>query len=166
MKIIRWTFWGDPIYPEAEWSAADENNPYEAAVIETIRKKGYRFSGIAHQGAQYGVPVFDDGKQFNVSMRHWDGIMAEALGIEGEYAYVDWAWVPPEKKMIFPDPAEWNESPEESAAQITRWEQSIHESLMQDIYMSDALGSNDASSAEENPAKKETDPGAPKTMEY
>ena len=87
MKIIRWTFWGDPIYPEAEWSLLDEHNPYELELIKEIREKCYRLSGMVHQNYRYGVPVFDDGKQFNVSMRYWGGIMANALGIEGEDAY-------------------------------------------------------------------------------
>ena len=98
MKIIKWTFWGDPKYPEVEWAGPDADKPYEETVVEAIRQHGYRFSGQAHQNAQYGVPVFENGKQYNVSMRHWGRIMAEATGLGG-CAYASWAWFPAESGM-------------------------------------------------------------------
>ena len=167
MKIIRWTFWGDPIYPEAEWSLLDEHNPYELELIKEIREKGYRLTGIAHQNYRYGVPVFDDGKQFNVSMRYWGNIMAKALGIDGEDGYREWAWTPPKTSEHFPKPSEWNESPEESEEQEKRFDKYIHDELMRDLRALDELELKDAKEKGENGSKndeeKNSDTGVSKS---
>ena len=128
MKIVRWTFWKDPEYPEADWDPNDENNPYVLSIIDAIRNPGCRFDGYGHQYNRYGVLVFDDGKQYAASMREWGYIMAKALGIEGDDAYLIWAWDPPEEEqLVFPDPSEWNEIPEESAKQEERLERHADE---------------------------------------
>ena len=139
MKIIKWTFWGDPRYTEFDWTKEAEK-AYELTIIEAIRKYGYRFSGQAHQHAQYGVPVFDNGQQYNVSMRHWGRIMADALGIEGKYAYTDWAWYPAESTMVFPDPSQWNEGPKEIAEQKERWLNHEKDWLIQECGGSEKIG--------------------------
>ena len=153
MKIIRWTFWGDPMYPDAEWSLLDEHNPYELELIKEIREKGYRLTGIAHQNYRYGVPVFDDGKQFNVSMRYWGNIMAKALGIDGEDGYREWAWTSPKTSEHFPEPSEWNESPEESEEQGKRLDKHIYDELMRDLRALDELELKDAKTEEVNGGK-------------
>ena len=108
-KVVKWTHWDDSRYPEVEWTGNwDDMRVYELAIIEAIREHGYRMKGESHQRHPYGVPVFDDGTRYEVSFRHWGELMAAALGIEGEHAYVTWAFcVPPNEKEVFPDPKDW-----------------------------------------------------------
>lgn len=108
-KVVKWTHWDDSRYPEIKWTGNwDDMRVYELAIIEAIREHGYRMKGESHQRHPYGVPVFDDGTRYEVSFRHWGELMAKALGIEGEHAYVTWAFcVPPNEKEVFPDPKDW-----------------------------------------------------------
>ena len=77
-------------------------------------------------------------------MYYWGSIMARALGIEGEDAYREWAWIPPETSEHFPEPSEWNESPEESEEQEKRFDKYIHDELMRDLRALDELELKDA----------------------
>ena len=107
-RVIKWTHWENPEYPEVDCKTEEESREYESAIIESIREHGYRFFGESHQRHPYGVPVFDDGTRYETTFRHWGRLMAEALGIEGEYAYVIWAFrAPSDEKEVFPDPKDW-----------------------------------------------------------
>ena len=122
LKVVKWTFWGDPEYPEAAWTNETEDRLYEEAVVRAVKEHGYRFTGTEHQRAEYGTPVLNDGKQYNVSMRHWGRIMAEVLGLTGEYDYAIWAWWgSDEQGSIMPDPTEWGE--EDLETHTERWQQ-------------------------------------------
>ena len=52
-----------------------------------------------------------DGVRYTCSFRHWGDIMARALGIEGDFAYVEWAfgWKN-EEEPVFPKPEDWGET--------------------------------------------------------
>lgn len=108
-KVVKWTHWEDSRYPEVKWIGNwDDMRAYEMAIIEAIREHGYRMKGESHQRHPYGVPVFDDGTRYETTFRRWGSLMAEALGIEGEHAYVTWAFcVPPNETEVFPDPKDW-----------------------------------------------------------
>ena len=122
-NVIRWTFWFDEQYPETEWPISDEEEQeYVDAIVREIREKGYRITGFAHQGDQFCTPVFDDGRRYTASFRQWGGIMAGALGIDGEYAYTHWAWFPPEGGLNLPKPGDWDESAESLKQQSQRWQ--------------------------------------------
>ena len=108
MKITGWTEWDDPKYEEL---FPDNNlSPYmalkaaEQMIADEIRKKGYKFSGIYHQGGEYGVPVFDNKYVYQCSQRTWGGIMALAYPEECESdvrpSYVRWAWLAPEEMVV------------------------------------------------------------------
>ena len=121
-KVIRWTFWGDEAYPETEWPISDEaEQNYVDAIITEIQEKGYKITGFAHQGKQFCTPVFDDGRRYTASFRQWGQIMADALGIEREYGYTEWAWFPSEEEKL-PKPSEWEENDESRKQQAQRWE--------------------------------------------
>ena len=123
-NVIRWTFWFDEQYPETEWPISDEEEQeYVDAIVREIREKGYRITGFAHQGDQFCTPVFDDGRRYTASFRQWGGIMADALGIDGEYAYVRWAWSAPPEGLNLPKPGDWDESPESLKQQGNRWQE-------------------------------------------
>ena len=49
--------------------------------------------------------------------------MADALGIDGEYAYVRWAWSAPSEGLNLPKPGDWDESPESLKQQGNRWQE-------------------------------------------
>ena len=122
-SVVRWTFWHDEEYPETEWPISDEEEQeYVDAIVRTIREKGYRITGFAHQGDQFCTPVFDDGRRYTASFRQWGGIMADALGIDGEFAYVQWAWCAPPEGLNLPKPGDWDESAESLEQQGRRWQ--------------------------------------------
>lgn len=123
-SVTRRTFWFDEQYPETEWPITDEEEQeYVDAIVREIREKGYRIAGFAHQGDQFCTPVFDDGRRYTASFRQWGGIMADALGIDGEYAYVRWAWSAPSAGLNLPKPGDWDESPESLKQQGNRWQE-------------------------------------------
>ena len=66
----------------------------ENAVIDCIRRNGFKFGGSYHQYGDFGMPMFEDGTVFFCSMRHWGSIMAEAWNVEDKrgYGYVKFAW--------------------------------------------------------------------------
>ena len=103
IKVIGWT----DIY-NAAYKECDYNNPkYIKAVIEEIKKTGYKFTGDYHQNGEYGAPVFNDDTLLFVTIDEWGWIIAKAYNIYNEYKQVDrykWAWmVPPGEKEIIPD---------------------------------------------------------------
>ena len=122
-SVTRWTFWFDEQYPETEWPISDEEEQeYVDAIVREIREKGYRITGFAHQGDQFCTPVFDDGRRYTASFRQWGGIMAAALGIDGEYGYTVWAWSTPPEGLNIPKPGDWDESAESLEKQGQRWQ--------------------------------------------
>lgn len=66
----------------------------EDAVIDSIRRNRFKFGGTYHQNGDFGMPMFEDGTIFFVSMRHWGRIMADAWHGLGEkfHSYLDFAW--------------------------------------------------------------------------
>lgn len=88
-KIIGWTkynenhrtFESSPEDPML-WANAEQ------AVINEIRRKGYKFGGNYHQYGEFGCPVFEDHRVFMVSMRHWGDIMSRVWG--GDYCSFAW----------------------------------------------------------------------------
>lgn len=95
MKVIRWDEWDDLRWREVAEMDKDEREEADKAVIEALRETGYHFDGGYHQNGLYGVPVFDNGKYYEVSMRSWGGIMARAFPEEfddpsNQMNYVRW----------------------------------------------------------------------------
>ena len=112
MEVIKWTFYGDETYLEAE--GHDRQEEREAAIVREIQKRGYRFTGPTHQHQPYTIPVLSDGTRYECSFRYWGGIMARALGLEGPRAYVTWAFqIPKDQEEILPKPEDWGKSESE-----------------------------------------------------
>lgn len=92
MKVIGWTEW--LYYYNWECTTEEFEEAWDATVKE-LKEKGYHFDGSYHQNGDFGVPVLDNGERFQVSMRRWGCIMADALPEEFEdlnnsYNYVRW----------------------------------------------------------------------------
>ena len=93
-KIVKWTNGIDssvigrakqlfPIFGDdfANKSLEEINSLWHEAdqiVIDCIRHNGFKFGGYYHQDGEFGMPMFDDGKVFFVSFRHWGHLMYEA----------------------------------------------------------------------------------------
>lgn len=93
VKVVKWTEWDYDHY--MDMMSEKDFEEAQKAVIEELRKTGYHFDGTYHQNGDYGVPVLDNGKYFQVSMRTWGGVMAQAFPEEFEdpnnpYNYVRW----------------------------------------------------------------------------
>lgn len=92
MKVIGWTEWLD----RYDWECTKEE--FEEAwnaVVKELKEKGYHFDGSYHQNGDFGVPVLDNGERFQVCMRYWGGVMADAFPEEfddpdNSYNYVRW----------------------------------------------------------------------------
>lgn len=97
MEIVSWVDWDDNRFKFAEKDELFYERWKE--VVRELRRKNYRFTGNYHQYGDHGVPMFDDGMCFMVSMRMWGEVMAQAFpetATQGEYAYCAWAWQCPE----------------------------------------------------------------------
>ena len=70
------------------WHDADQT------VIDCIRRNNLKFGGFYHQGGEFGMPMFDDGKIFFVTFRHWGHLMYEAWHHDSPDAmgYCKYAW--------------------------------------------------------------------------
>ena len=106
MKVIGWTGWDDPRYPD-DYGDDPLLEERKKVVVEELRKHNYHISGYYHQGGKRGVPVFDDGNWLRISFRSWGQIMADAYPEEmaqAKSAYTVWAWCSPcePKDMITP----------------------------------------------------------------
>ena len=93
MKVVKWTEWSDEHFDDIE--SKEELDAMADAVIEELRKTNYHFDGSYHQNGDYGVPVLDNGKYFQVTQRTWGGVMAMAYpeefdNPEGPYNYIVW----------------------------------------------------------------------------
>ena len=108
MKIVKWVSGLDDslthpklLYPDL-WEKLhsefpdDCNRLFEDAeriVIECVRKNGFKFGGNYHQYGKFGMPLFDIGAVFFVSMRHWGGIMYKAWHTDDDcWGYCQYAW--------------------------------------------------------------------------
>ena len=115
MKIIGWTWHGNPDYqemypigfnvkPNTDWSRAE----VEQTIINELRDKGYRFTGDYHQNGDYGVPVFDNDLVATFTKRQWGALMYRAYPDEEGYSetleYCKWAWDWPDcdEEMVVP----------------------------------------------------------------
>lgn len=83
-RVVGWTDYESDEVPESNGSIgfAERN-----AIIDDIRKNGYRFSGWDHQETWDCVPVLNDGKKRLFTQRGWGGLMAEAYGQLGSHDY-------------------------------------------------------------------------------
>ena len=81
-RIVGWTY-----YENFEVEAEDASYAATNVVMDEIKKKGYCFSGWAHQEMMRGVPVFNDGKKRLFSARTFGGVMANAHGYDGPMDY-------------------------------------------------------------------------------
>ena len=109
MKIVKWVTGLDDslshpklLYPDM-WDKLCEEHPddcnrlfsdAEQVVIDCIRKNGFKFGGSYHQCGKFGMPLFDDGTVFFVTMRHWGDIMYKAWHPDGDdyWGYCQYAW--------------------------------------------------------------------------
>ena len=105
MKIIGWTDYDNPDYPEMRDDHPEMDTVFKT-IADELKAKGYKFNGYYHQGGDYGVPVFDDGTKFSCTFRTWGGIMALAYPDEIDNAkglgYVEWAWTIPAGQELKP----------------------------------------------------------------
>lgn len=107
MKVIRWTAWDNKHCDDIE--GKDEIIKMSEVVAKELREKGYHFDGSYHQNGDYGVPVLDNGKYFQVTQRLWGEVMAMAYPEEFEnpnnpYNYVVWYLGAVEKdKFSYPE---------------------------------------------------------------
>ena len=107
MKVVKWVgakydkSEGNPrlLYrvigeDEPEGEERGSGQTAEEAVIESIRRNRFKFGGTYHQYGEHGLPMFEDGSVFFVSMRAWGDVMARAWsGLENHYYdYLDFAW--------------------------------------------------------------------------
>ena len=107
MKVVRWTEWDDEHNDDIE--SCREIEEMSEVVAKELREKGYHFNGSYHQNGDYGVPVFDNGKYFQVTQRTWGGVMAMAYPEEFDnpddpYNYIVW-YLGPENpsECIYPN---------------------------------------------------------------
>ena len=106
MKVLEWATWDDKHNDDIE--SKEELDAMADAVVEELRKTNYHFDGSYHQNGDYGVPVLDNGKYFQVTQRVWGGIMAMAYpeefdNPEDPYNYVVWYLGPGDRDLyVFP----------------------------------------------------------------
>lgn len=89
LTIVGWSDF-ECEYPTPKFNS-DELQEVINLIKEEIAKNGYVFSGVKHQCASTGVPVFSNGTCFRASMRAWGGIMAEIYQKPngGSFSYMD-----------------------------------------------------------------------------
>ncbi len=87
LRVVGWVYYDDDLEQgEIGWAARN-------AVIDEIKKRGYLFSGWAHQEADCCTPVLNDGKMYCFSQRGWGGVMAEAHGYTDIMDYARFAFM-------------------------------------------------------------------------
>ena len=122
MKIVKWTrgldcpgtgkqkqrypafgddFSGMPVEEYSRlWAEA------ERVVVDCIRRNGFKFSGDYHQYGDFGMPLFDDGRIFFVSWRHWGHLVYRAWNPDGNnpmgYCKYAFGWDIPEEEYCYP----------------------------------------------------------------
>ena len=93
-RIVGWTY-----YDDFEIETLDASYAATNVVMDEIKKKGYCFSGWAHQELANGAPVFNDGKKRLFSARTFGGLMANAHGYTGAMDYSLFSMQLKEEKM-------------------------------------------------------------------
>ena len=101
MKVTGWTYLENDKYQSIDDMTNEEFREARQAVIDECHKKGYKFSGAAHQNRYDGCPIIDDKYVYSVSMRSWGSIMQEAHNLPNEdgLGYVIWAWSTPDNEQ-------------------------------------------------------------------
>lgn len=113
MKVTGWTYWEDGRYRSGpDYESDDTYSKAWEVIVKEIRERGYKFSGIYHQGGMTGVPIIDNEWVFIVSQRTWGQIIAEAYPDEIDnsdgYGYTAWAWkIPDGEEMVIPKEDEY-----------------------------------------------------------
>lgn len=102
MKIIGWTWYGNPEYkemfpiglevnPNCDW----DREEVKQVIAEELRRCGYRITGDYHQNGDYGVPIFDNNMVATFTFGEWGGIMYKAYPEEDYPKGMEatkWAW--------------------------------------------------------------------------
>lgn len=81
-RVVGWTHFENEEIGAVDARSFAENN----AIIDEIRRNGYRISGWDHQETDDCAPVLNDGLARHYSQRGWGALMAEAYGRSGDYA--------------------------------------------------------------------------------
>ena len=118
MKVTKWTYFGNGLPIICNWEVvhtADIPHEYyervRQAVVEELRNNNYHFSGDYHQNGDFGCPIIDNKYSFEVSVREWGDIMAEAYPNEDytiydskgeDCRYLKWAFTSSENEVITP----------------------------------------------------------------
>jgi len=104
-RVVGWSYYDDMEFEYKEGATYTERN----AIIDEIRRKGYKFTGFDHQETFDCAPVLNDGKMRNFSQRSWGGIMAEAHGYTGKFDYSYFTYPPLGAESVFPhDTTDWS----------------------------------------------------------
>ena len=96
LRVVGWTYYDDDWLPGTRGWAARH------AIIDEIKKRGYLFSGMAHQEGDNCAPILNDGRIYCYSQRSWGSIMAEAHGCTGIMDYAKFAFIVDPDKASFP----------------------------------------------------------------
>ncbi|MBQ7712943.1 MAG: hypothetical protein IJT69_03910 [Clostridia bacterium] len=87
-EVIGWTNCFDDRFPIFEDVTEEDFKAGWTAVVEEVRRKGYRFGGDSHQNRDCGTPVLNSGEALRCSEREWGWIMADAwLPVSDEFPY-------------------------------------------------------------------------------
>ena len=84
MQVIGFTTWNDRHNNDTSESA-------KQIVIEYLRERGLAYGGTFHQQS-HGVPMFDNGRVYQVSMRDWGELIADMVRDHDRMAYCKYAW--------------------------------------------------------------------------
>ncbi len=100
-RVIGWTSIEAADYP-FHLNRTENGECVLQAIIENIRKHGYRFGGDAHE--RY-CPILNDGTKVEFSWRDWGEVMARAWGVEGKMGYMKFYMdeLIPEADRRYPD---------------------------------------------------------------
>ena len=124
MEIVEWRNWDDKLSINYFREHPHENMLYYTveefkAVAAAARKAGYIFPGDYHQNGYHGVPIFDNGKPFQVTQRKWGHVMTLAwpelikkirenrkdtdLYPDLDYCYYSWYNIDLKDTYVFPE---------------------------------------------------------------
>ena len=87
IKVIGWTYYDDDTYEEGDVTYAAYH-----AIVDDVKENKYTFTGWDHQESSDCAPILSDGKIRRFTQRGWGGLMAEANGLSGRYAYSTYAF--------------------------------------------------------------------------
>jgi hypothetical protein len=75
-------------------------------VVRYMKEKKLQFTGIYHQGGEYGIPIFDNDFVLILTQRNWGSLMCEVMEDESCMGYVPWAFnYHLEHEERYPDPS-------------------------------------------------------------